>query len=215
MTKKQKDIHELISLTDVSNLGKELIETLFKELTQDAKLNQIIKEEMIDEINFGELEDLLVPVYDRNFTHGDVKHMIAFYKTPVGKKLISVLPSITKETIAVGQTWGEKMAIRLESKIPNIIQRLAEREIEIENENKDQVYPMDCLDDTSMGIFDPPDEVIIDAQMDELDKILQARYKFVLDYIERKGWGTAETLTLPQIMEIRSQEGWKNPQVAP
>jgi len=211
MTKKQKDIYKLISLTNASSLGKELMDALFKGLTLDAKFNQIIKEEMMSELNFGELGDLLVPVYDRNFTHEDIKSLIAFYETPIGKKLISVLPSVTKETMVVGQTWGEKMAIRLEGKIPNIIQRLAEREIEIENENKDQVYPMDCLDDTSMGIFDPPDEIITDAQMDELDKVLQARHQFVLDYIELKGWGPAETLSPHQIMEIRSQEGWKNP----
>lgn len=210
MTKKQKDIRKLISLTDASNLGKELMGMLFKELTQDAKLNQIIKEEMMSEIDFGELGDLLVPVYDRNFTHGDIKSMIAFYDSPVGKKLISVLPSVTKETMVVGQIWGEKMAIRLENKIPSIIQRLAEREIEIEKENEDQVYPMDYLD-TSIGISHPPDEIITDAQMDELDKILQARHQFVLDYIKQKGWGSVETLTLHQIMEIRSQEGWKNP----
>jgi hypothetical protein len=43
------------------------------------------------------------------------------------------------------------------------------------------------------------------------DPVLNARYHFVLKYIGEKGWGpNLENLTLAQIQEIRSQEGWKN-----
>lgn len=45
----------------------------------------------------------------------------------------------------------------------------------------------------------------------EQELILRGRDNFVKAYCAEKGWGTLESLTIPQIMEIRSQDGWKNP----
>lgn len=42
-------------------------------------------------------------------------------------------------------------------------------------------------------------------------KMVEGRHKFSQEYIKKKGWGPPETLSIPQIMEIREQEGWKNP----
>jgi hypothetical protein len=55
----------------------------------------------------------------------------------------------------------------------------------------------------------------IDARIDEryaerLERILEARGKFVMLYAKEKQWDI-ENLTMEQILEIRKQEGWKNP----
>lgn len=43
-------------------------------------------------------------------------------------------------------------------------------------------------------------------------KIFGARYKFSIEYAKKKGWGDKiESLSIPQILEIREQEGWINP----
>lgn len=42
-------------------------------------------------------------------------------------------------------------------------------------------------------------------------KLVEGRHKFSQEYIKKKGWGQPDTLSIPQIMEIREQEGWKNP----
>ncbi len=44
-----------------------------------------------------------------------------------------------------------------------------------------------------------------------LNDLLVARGQFILRYCLEKKWD-AENLTMPQILELRSQEGWKNPQ---
>lgn len=48
--------------------------------------------------------------------------------------------------------------------------------------------------------------------MGETQDISELRKKFAEDYCQSRGWPTdANDLTWEQIMEIRQQEGWKNP----
>lgn len=49
-------------------------------------------------------------------------------------------------------------------------------------------------------------------EADKEQQILNARHAFSMQYMKEKGWGEDFTqLSIQQIMEIRSQEGWKNP----
>ena len=48
----------------------------------------------------------LVPIYKKHFTHADVKELIAFYESPVGKKLAKETPLITKDAMQISQTWA-------------------------------------------------------------------------------------------------------------
>jgi hypothetical protein len=41
------------------------------------------------------------PVYAHHFTAGELRQLIAFYQTPVGKKTISVLPQVMTEVMAL------------------------------------------------------------------------------------------------------------------
>jgi hypothetical protein len=52
------------------------------------------------------LIDSLVPVYDRLFTTEDLKELVRFYETPLGKRLIAATPEMSREAMVVGQRWG-------------------------------------------------------------------------------------------------------------
>ena len=60
-------------------------------------------------------------------------------------------------------------------------------------------------------IISPGDSM---QQLEEQDPILKARGKFVRRYCAEKGWSAGPNdLSWDQIMEIRGQEGWKNPTI--
>lgn len=61
-------------------------------------------------INYNELVELLVPIYSRHYTQQDVDGLIAFYQTPLGQKVVSQLPQISKESLLAGQQWGQQKA---------------------------------------------------------------------------------------------------------
>jgi uncharacterized protein len=64
-----------------------------------------------------ELMDLIVPIYDRHFTHDEILQMISFYETPLGKKISATLPEIQQESLQVGQEWGESLGERLNHRV--------------------------------------------------------------------------------------------------
>lgn len=59
-----------------------------------------------------ELIDEMAALYARNFTREEVEAMIAFWQTPAGRKMAQLLPRITQESLVLGQSWGQRGAIR-------------------------------------------------------------------------------------------------------
>lgn len=42
-------------------------------------------------------------------------------------------------------------------------------------------------------------------------EIFGARYKFSIEYAYKQGWGPIQSLSIPQILEIRKQKAWIHP----
>ena len=57
----------------------------------------------------GELEDGYVALYDRNFTTAELRGLVAFYESPIGKRFVEVQPALTREGMAMGQEWGTRI----------------------------------------------------------------------------------------------------------
>jgi hypothetical protein len=55
------------------------------------------------------LVDMVVPAYDKYLTHEEIKGLLQFYGTPLGKKSLSVLPKLVEETRDQGRAWGEQL----------------------------------------------------------------------------------------------------------
>lgn len=56
-----------------------------------------------------QLLDLAVPVYDKYYSHEEIRGLIEFYETPLGQKTISVLPRLMGELQDAGRTWGGRL----------------------------------------------------------------------------------------------------------
>ena len=67
----------------------------------------------------GELEDQIMIVYDRHFSTDELRGLIAFYKTPVGQKMLQVQPIVVQESILAGQQWGQKIGMEVGQQLAN------------------------------------------------------------------------------------------------
>jgi len=63
---------------------------------------------------------MVVPIYDKHFSHEDVKELIKFYQSPIGQKLVREQPGIVTESMAAGQKWGQHIAA-------DVLKRLREK----------------------------------------------------------------------------------------
>jgi hypothetical protein len=63
----------------------------------------------MEKINTDELLNACIPIYNKYYTHDEVKQLIAFYETPIGKKLVEVNSLMAQETAQIGQQYGERI----------------------------------------------------------------------------------------------------------
>jgi hypothetical protein len=59
----------------------------------------------------------IVVIYARNFTPEEMRQMTAFYRTPVGQKLLEKLPTVTQESMRVGQAWGQRIGADVQNRM--------------------------------------------------------------------------------------------------
>lgn len=57
----------------------------------------------------GELEEGYVTLYDRHFTAAEIRELLAFYESPIGKRFLAEQPALMREGIALGQEWGSRI----------------------------------------------------------------------------------------------------------
>ncbi|MBX6427169.1 MAG: DUF2059 domain-containing protein [Variibacter sp.] len=58
----------------------------------------------------GEISDLMAQTYAQHFTEDEIKQALAFYRTPLGKKLIQEEPRILEQSMAQVQNWGDQFS---------------------------------------------------------------------------------------------------------
>ncbi|ULQ58265.1 DUF2059 domain-containing protein [Flavihumibacter rivuli] len=100
----------LLKKTRALDIGMELAAPLMNE--REKTSSPFLKEfydRMLKDMTNGKtrqyMEDMLVKTYRDRFTLDEMKQLLAFYETPVGKKMLSELPSITN----AGREQGEKI----------------------------------------------------------------------------------------------------------
>jgi len=128
----RSDIVRLLKVTGAEALGIQMGVALTNQMMDSmVKQNPGIPQKTVvvvkDEINKVFTEEMpklmteIVPVYAKHFTHDEIKGLIAFYATPLGKKAIQEMPAVMSECMGVGQAWGRRFATeigpRLESRL--------------------------------------------------------------------------------------------------
>ncbi len=69
------------------------------------------KEALVADIKatFPELYAAIAVIYMEEFSHVEIKEILAFYETPIGIKLAAKTGSLSQKGMAAGQSWGMKL----------------------------------------------------------------------------------------------------------
>ena len=117
---KQADIRRLLALTGAGSVAIQAMDEMEKSIRPmmtDSlppgeyrdKLVDLFFQKFHQKRDPGKLVDLMVPIYDKYYTADEVKGLINLYQTPLGKKMITVLPKILAESQAAGGAWGQEL----------------------------------------------------------------------------------------------------------
>ncbi len=58
----------------------------------------------------AEILDLVAKIYAQHFTEAELKDIVAFYKTPAGKKMLTQEPAAIKESLDAAQKWANEFS---------------------------------------------------------------------------------------------------------
>lgn len=119
---KAADIRKLLELMGTRDVTAQLLPQMMAMLRKVApEAPDEFWEEFGSQIRADELIELTIPIYARHLSHADVKELIRFYSSPAGRRFVKTLPTISSESMAAGQRWGELLARRA-------IRRIQERD---------------------------------------------------------------------------------------
>jgi hypothetical protein len=64
----------------------------------EERLNKLT-DSVYKEMPVDELIDVMIPVYQKHFTKGDMDALVAFYSSPTGEKMVKEMPAIMSESM--------------------------------------------------------------------------------------------------------------------
>src|SRR5689334_20902731 len=70
-----------------------------------------------------EMQQELTRIYASHFTEQELKEALAFYKTPLGKKLITEEPKALEESMKAADDWSRRLAAEVDAKFRAEMQR--------------------------------------------------------------------------------------------
>jgi uncharacterized protein len=116
---KEADIRKLMQLSGTDKLTAQIMATMETSLRPAlisalppgeyrVQLVNLLLQEMSSKISTG-VVDMVIPAYDKYFTDDEIRQLSSFYKSPIGKKAVTVLPHMMAEVMQSSQAWGQQL----------------------------------------------------------------------------------------------------------
>jgi hypothetical protein len=111
-------VRELLRLTGSVNVGLQMRDRILDTFQRTMPaVPAEVWEEFRRESDPRELEDAVVPLYLASFTAAELDEMLAFYRSPVGEKLLRKQPEIFRASNEAGRQWATDLTFRLRTRL--------------------------------------------------------------------------------------------------
>ncbi len=116
--KKAEDIKKLVQLTRSSRFALQMLrKVIVKYQVSYPEIKDDYWLEFLEEADLNNLTELLIPVFDRQFSHDEIKELLIFYESPIGQKVTRMLPNMTVEIFMVGVQWVREVAEKIDERL--------------------------------------------------------------------------------------------------
>lgn len=117
-TSKENKIKDLLNLMGVEKNMSVMLDQMIEQYKQVfPNVPNEYWSKMTEKKSVEDLKNLIVPIYSKNLEEKEIDDLIAFYKSPTGKKLIEKLPIIMNESMKVGEKWGKDLSSRITAEL--------------------------------------------------------------------------------------------------
>jgi uncharacterized protein len=137
---KEADIRRLLDLMGTKAIAQQVMDAMAKNLKPMMvsslppgdyrdKLVELFLQKFQAKADTQQLIEMAIPSYDKYFSDDEIKGLIAFYQTPLGRKALEVLPKLGVELQTQGAKWGQDLGrqcmLEVLSENPDLAQALA------------------------------------------------------------------------------------------
>jgi uncharacterized protein len=118
---KEADIRQLMDVTGVKDLGRQLMNAgiaQFRASVTESQPDNPRAKQFADafaarfekHFNPHSLTEIVIPIYDQHLSSEDLKELLAYYQSPFGQRMLKVLPVVAQESQEAGFKIGQKAA---------------------------------------------------------------------------------------------------------
>ena len=125
---KHDDIARILQITDARKNAQAMIDaTLPQIMTIIGRANPEIPQSVLEEFRrdgseeftkaLPEFVEAMTGIFDASYSTEEIKQLLAFYESPLGRKMIAQTPQIMQQSMALGQHWGNQVGARVVARI--------------------------------------------------------------------------------------------------
>ena len=137
---KEADIRRLLDLMGTKGIAQQVMDAMARNLKPMMvnslppgdyrdKLVDLFFQKFRSKADTQQLIEMAIPSYDKYLSDDEIKGLIAFYQTPLGRKALEVLPKLGVELQSQGTNWGQDLGrqcmMEVLSENPDLAQALA------------------------------------------------------------------------------------------
>lgn len=94
-------------------MGKQAMEQMMQAFESMPNLPEGFAAKFLELAKPEQLVEMIVPIYMKHVDSGDLDTLLAFFRTPSGKRWIQVQNPMMKESMEAGQKWGQELAMKV------------------------------------------------------------------------------------------------------
>jgi uncharacterized protein len=118
---KVADIRQLMEVTGAKNLGDQLMKAgmeQFRANVTESQPNNPRATQFADafvarfqqHFDPNAVTEQVIPIYDKYLSAEDIKGLLEYYRSPLGQRMLKVLPEVARDSQMAGYTIGQKAA---------------------------------------------------------------------------------------------------------
>ena len=109
---KEQDIVRLLNITNAKEQAAQMFDLMLPNLmSMVPQVPNAFWTAFRASLDLDAFVRLMIPIYDKHFTQNDIRELIRFYESPIGRKFLEVTPAFTRDSYLVGEQWGQQMGI--------------------------------------------------------------------------------------------------------
>ena len=125
---KRNDIEQLLAVTGALAIGQQMSDAVVIQMSEALKASRPdlppeLFDAMRDEVNgvieenLAAFSELVIPLYHKHLTHEEIKGLLHFYKSDLGRRTIKVMPTLMQESMSLGLRWGQALGPEIQKRV--------------------------------------------------------------------------------------------------